>query len=74
MESKILATILPQLTHWGYYLIILITFLETSAFLGLLVPGESVVVMAGLLAARGVLEPGDVIWACLLYTSPSPRD
>jgi membrane protein DedA with SNARE-associated domain/membrane-associated phospholipid phosphatase len=66
MESKILATILPQLTHWGYYLIILITFLETSAFLGLLVPGESVVVMAGLLAARGVLELGDVIWAASL--------
>jgi membrane protein DedA with SNARE-associated domain/membrane-associated phospholipid phosphatase len=66
METKILALLLSHLTHWGYYIIILITFLETSAFLGLLVPGESVVVMAGLLAARGVLELGDVIWAASL--------
>jgi membrane protein DedA with SNARE-associated domain len=37
------------------------TFLETSASLGFLVPGESMVVIAGLLASRGVLELGDVI-------------
>ncbi|HUU40287.1 MAG TPA: bifunctional DedA family/phosphatase PAP2 family protein, partial [Desulfatiglandales bacterium] len=66
MESKILAVLLPQFTHWGYYIIILITFLETSAFLGLLVPGETVVVMAGLLVTRGVLELGDVICAASL--------
>lgn len=66
METKILALLLPHLTHWGYYIIILITFLETSAFLGLLVPGESVVVMAGLLASRGIIELGDVIWAACL--------
>ena len=38
------------------------TFLETSAFLGFLVPGESMVVISGLLASRGVLELGNVIW------------
>jgi membrane protein DedA with SNARE-associated domain/membrane-associated phospholipid phosphatase len=66
METRILEILLPHLTNWGYYIIILMTFLETSAFLGLLVPGESVVVMAGLLASKGVLELGDVIWAALL--------
>jgi membrane protein DedA with SNARE-associated domain/membrane-associated phospholipid phosphatase len=66
METKILEILLPHLTHWGYYIIILMTFLETSAFLGLLVPGESVVVIAGLLASKGVLELGDVIWAASL--------
>jgi membrane protein DedA with SNARE-associated domain/membrane-associated phospholipid phosphatase len=66
METKILALILPHLAHWGYYIIILMTFLETSAFLGLLVPGESVVIIAGLLASKGVLELGDVIWAASL--------
>jgi len=61
METKILAVLLPHLTHWGYYIVILMTFLETSAFLGLLVPGESVVVMAGLLASRRIIQLGDVI-------------
>ncbi len=66
METKILALLLPHLAHWGYYIVILMTFLETSAFLGLLVPGETVVVMAGLLASRGIIELGDVIWAASL--------
>ncbi len=58
--------ILPHFDHWGYYLLFLMTFLETSAFLGLLVPGESLVVIAGLLAARGTLDLGDVIWVAAL--------
>jgi undecaprenyl-diphosphatase len=62
MEKYILNVILPHLNHWGYYVLFLMTFLETSAFLGFLVPGESMVVIAGLLASRGVLELGDVIW------------
>jgi membrane protein DedA with SNARE-associated domain len=66
MEKYILTTILPHLNHWGYYVIFFMTFLETSAFLGFLVPGESVVVIAGLLASRGVLELGDVIWVASL--------
>jgi membrane protein DedA with SNARE-associated domain len=66
MEPKILALLLPHLTHWGYSIVILMTFLETSAFLGILVPGESVLVIAGLLASRGIIELGDVIWAASL--------
>ena len=66
MESKIIESLLPHLNHWGYYVLFLMTFLETSAFLGFLVPGESMVVIAGLLASRGVLELGDVIWVASL--------
>ena len=66
MESKIIESLLPHLNHWGYYVLLLMTFLETSAFLGFLVPGESMVVIAGLLASRGVLELGDVIWVASL--------
>jgi len=62
MEKYILTTILPHLNHWGYYVLLFMTFLEISVFLCLLVPRESVVVIAGLLASRGVLELGDVIW------------
>ncbi len=66
MEKHILNIILPHLNHWGYYVLFLMTFLETSAFLGFLVPGESMVVISGLLASRGVLELGDVIWVASL--------
>jgi membrane protein DedA with SNARE-associated domain/membrane-associated phospholipid phosphatase len=62
MEKYIFNIILPHLHHWGYYVLFLMTFLETSAFLGFLVPGESMVVISGLLASKGVLEIGDVIW------------
>ncbi|MEK6681670.1 MAG: bifunctional DedA family/phosphatase PAP2 family protein [Nitrospirota bacterium] len=62
MEKLIFNIILPHLNHWGYYVLFLMTFLETSAFLGFLVPGESMVVIAGLLASRGILELGDVVW------------
>ncbi|MBI5050205.1 MAG: bifunctional DedA family/phosphatase PAP2 family protein [Nitrospirae bacterium] len=66
MEHKIIESLLPHLNHWGYYVLLLMTFLETSAFLGFLVPGESMVVIAGLLTSRGVLELGDVIWVASL--------
>ncbi len=66
MEHRIMDFLLPHLNHWGYYVLFLMTFLETSAFLGFLVPGESMVVIAGLLASRGVLELGDVIWVASL--------
>ncbi|MCL4537084.1 MAG: bifunctional DedA family/phosphatase PAP2 family protein [Nitrospirae bacterium] len=66
MEHKTIEFLIPHLNHWGYYVLFLMTFLETSAFLGLLVPGESMVVIAGLLASRGVLELGDVIWVASL--------
>lgn len=50
-----------QIHDWGYLALFAMTFLETSAFLGLVAPGESVVVIAGLLASRGVLGIGPVI-------------
>lgn len=46
---------------WGYLIIFLAAFLESSAFLWLFVPGETVVIIAGLLASRGYLEIGDCI-------------
>lgn len=66
MEKFILNIILSHLNHWGYYALLLMTFLETSAFLGFLVPGESMVVIAGLMASKGILELGDVVWVASL--------
>src|SRR5438309_10265899 len=47
--------------HWSYLLLFLGATLESSAFLGLLVPGESLVLASGFLAARGVFAVGDLI-------------
>lgn len=54
---------LQYLTHlveragqWSYLVIFLGAMLESAAFLGLLVPGESLVLLAGFLAAQGLLD------------------
>jgi membrane protein DedA with SNARE-associated domain len=48
--------------HLGYLIIFIAAFLESSAFMGLLVPGESVVVLSGFLASQGYLEIGGLLW------------
>jgi undecaprenyl-diphosphatase len=54
LESS-LEFVLPKLEHWGYWVVFIMTFLETSAFVGLVVPGEVTLLIAGLLAAQGLL-------------------
>jgi len=63
--EKLLNTI-SVLGHWGYLLIFLFAFLESSAFMGLAVPGETVVVLAGFLSSQGYLELGDCLWVIAL--------
>jgi membrane protein DedA with SNARE-associated domain len=47
--------------HWSYLLLFLGATLESAAFLGLLVPGESLVLASGFLAARGVFAVDELI-------------
>src|SRR3546814_117077 len=42
--------------HWGYLVIFVGATLESAAFLGVIVPGESLVLVAGFLAAQGVFD------------------
>jgi undecaprenyl-diphosphatase len=58
--------IISILGHWGYLIIFIAAFLESSAFMGLLVPGESVVALSGFLASQGYLEIGDLLWVVSL--------
>ena len=58
MEERVLNFILPHLSDWGYYVIFVMAFLETSAFVGLLVPGETVIVVGGFFAGVGILNLG----------------
>ncbi|MGA7955063.1 MAG: VTT domain-containing protein [Gloeobacterales cyanobacterium] len=57
------------LIRWGGYLILLtIVFAETGLLVGFFLPGDSLLVAAGLAASQGLLE----IWTlCLLLTTAS---
>ena len=56
-----LVNLVGRLGHWGYLVVFLGAMLESAAFLGLLVPGESLVLVAGFFAAQGLLDIGDLI-------------
>ncbi|HUP20730.1 MAG TPA: DedA family protein [Gemmatimonadota bacterium] len=57
MQERIVEFIVPFLTSYGYPVLFLFTFLETSAFLGLVAPGETIIVLCAFYAYRGVLDP-----------------
>ena len=58
---ELLEFLSANVERFGYPFLFLVTFLETSAFLGLLAPGESAVVVCGLFASRGPLDLGAVV-------------
>lgn len=51
-----LLNLIARLGQWGYLVIFLGALLESAAFLGLVIPGESLVLVTGFLAAQGVLD------------------
>ncbi len=55
-----------RLGHWTYALIFVMATLEASAFLGLVVPGETMTIAAGFMASAGGLELTPTIAAAAL--------
>ena len=53
-----------QVDPWGYVLLFLLCLFEASAFLGLVVPGESAQLIAGVVAEQGRLS----LWACIVWS------
>ena len=47
-----------RLGHWGYLVVFVGVVLECQALCGLVMPGESLVVVGGFFAAQGLLAPG----------------
>ena len=56
-----LIDLVGRLGQWGYLIIFLVAALECSAFLGLVVPGETLVLLGGFFAGNGELEVGQLI-------------
>lgn len=50
-----------RLGHWGYLIIFVVVLLECQALLGLFMPGESLVLVSGFLAAQGVFDLDAII-------------
>lgn len=54
--EQLLADVSETLGQWTYLLVGLFAFLETGAFVGLLAPGETMVILAGAVAGQGVTD------------------
>src|SRR5437762_6463101 len=54
--EKVVASVGSTLGPYTYALVAVMAFLETGAFVGLLVPGEMVVIVGGVVAGQGHIE------------------
>ena len=65
--ETILTDLGSRLGNWTYLLVGVLAFLETSAFVGLIAPGEVAVVFGGFVAGQGAINPvvlWVVVWFC----------
>jgi membrane-associated protein len=54
--EKALTDLSDTLGAWAYLLVAALAFLETGAFVGLIAPGETAIVLGGVVAAQGGVE------------------
>jgi len=65
--KKVIVDIAEALGPWTYALVGVMAFLETGAFVGLIAPGETVVIAGGVIAGQGEIELIPLIglvWVC----------
>ena len=65
--KKIIENLAEALGQWTYALVGLAAFLETGAFVGLVAPGETIVLSGGVIAGQGTIELLPligIVWAC----------
>ncbi len=65
--KKLIGDIAETLGAWTYALVGVMAFLETGAFVGLVAPGETVVIAGGVIAGQGEIELIPLIglvWVC----------
>jgi undecaprenyl-diphosphatase len=65
--KKLIEDVAQALGPWTYALVAVLAFLETGAFVGLVAPGETVVIAGGVIAGQGeiqLLPLIAVVWTC----------
>ncbi len=61
----VVSYLLPRLDSlglWGYWAVLFVALLESLAFVGILFPGSTIIVLIGFLSAQGFLDIGDLVW------------
>ncbi|HEY8483221.1 MAG TPA: DedA family protein [Longimicrobiales bacterium] len=66
MEDFLLHDIIPLLIAVGPWIVFLVALGETAAFIGLLLPAEAIVLVAGFLAERGVFAVEEILGSAIL--------
>jgi len=59
--------LLPTLEHFrilGYWIILALAFCESTAFIGMIIPGVLLFPAVGFLVARSYFDPADAFWFC----------
>jgi membrane protein DedA with SNARE-associated domain/membrane-associated phospholipid phosphatase len=67
--KEVIADIAEALGPWTYALVGVMAFLETGAFVGLVAPGETVVIAGGVIAGEGtisLLPLIAIVWICAI--------
>ncbi|MDQ5833187.1 MAG: hypothetical protein M3550_09055, partial [Actinomycetota bacterium] len=67
--KKVIENIATTLGAWTYVLVAVMAFLETGAFVGLVAPGETVVIAGGVIAGQGEIQLIPLIglvWICAI--------
>jgi undecaprenyl-diphosphatase len=65
--KKVIEDVAETLGPWTYALVAAAAFLETGAFVGLVAPGETIVIAAGVIAGQGeiqLLPLIGLVWTC----------
>lgn len=65
--DQVLEDVGQALGPWTYLLVGVMAFLETGAFVGLLAPGETVILIGGVVAGQGEIDPVvliAIVWVC----------
>ena len=65
--EKLIEDVGTRLGHWTYLLVGVLAFLETGAFIGLVAPGETAVLVGGVVAGQGqisLLVLIAIVWTC----------
>jgi undecaprenyl-diphosphatase len=60
-----LNSLLPTIEHFrilGYWIVLLISLIDSTAFIGLISPGTVLIIGIGFLSSQGVLDIGDTVW------------
>lgn len=67
--STIQNIILPNIAHfgvWGYWMVFFATLLETVLIVGLFMPGSTIVLIFGAMAANGYYDFGDLVFFAII--------